>query len=75
LKIKKEHGTLEARITLAMEAIKNLKMVEAARTEAQNVIGTDPNFSKYPLLKERAERTETKIHLAQGGFWFLKPYA
>lgn len=44
---------------VAMEAIKNLKMVEAARNEAQSLISEDPSLSNYPhlssLLKEREE--------------------
>ena len=47
---------------LAMEAIKNLKMVEAARTEAQKIIEKDPNLSQYPLLKEHLESSTHKIH-------------
>ncbi len=35
---------------LGMEAIKNIKMVEAARTEAQSIIAADPVLKKYPLL-------------------------
>jgi len=47
---------------LAMEAIKNLKMVEAARTEARNIIEKDITLSEYPLLKERVEETQNKVH-------------
>lgn len=36
---------------LAMEAIKNLKMVEAAREEAREIIKTN-SLSKFPLLEE-----------------------
>ncbi|OHB18071.1 MAG: hypothetical protein A2544_00530 [Candidatus Zambryskibacteria bacterium RIFOXYD2_FULL_43_10] len=47
---------------LGMEAIKNIKMVEAARAEATKIIENDPALSKFPLLKERLEFTTTKIH-------------
>ena len=47
---------------IGMEAIKNLKMVEAARTEATNLIKQDPKLSKYPLLKDRLESSLSKIH-------------
>jgi ATP-dependent DNA helicase RecG len=47
---------------LGMEAIKNLKMVEAARTEAQKIIEEDPELNSYPLLKERMAKAEKKIH-------------
>jgi len=47
---------------LAMEAIKNLKMVEAARTEAQKIVEADPELKQYPLLKARLESSARKIH-------------
>jgi ATP-dependent DNA helicase RecG len=43
---------------LAMEALKNIKMVEAARLEARNLIEKDFDLKKYPLLaKHLAEKT------------------
>ena len=48
---------------LGMEAIKNIKMVEAARVETIKLIENNPTLSKFPLLKERLESsTSTKIH-------------
>ncbi|MES2214036.1 MAG: ATP-dependent DNA helicase RecG [Patescibacteria group bacterium] len=47
---------------LAMDAIQNLKMVEAAREEATRIIETDPSLSHYPLLKTRIESEKDKIH-------------
>ncbi|MDZ4205787.1 MAG: ATP-dependent DNA helicase RecG [Patescibacteria group bacterium] len=47
---------------LGMEAIKNIKMVEAARAEAIKLIANDPELSKFPLLKERIKSSATKIH-------------
>jgi len=35
---------------LAMEALKNIKMVEAARLEARLLIEEDFELKKYPLL-------------------------
>ncbi len=35
---------------IAMDAIKNLKMVEAARKEAQRLVGEDASLRTYPLL-------------------------
>ena len=35
---------------IGMEAIKNLKMVEAARTEAQNLLTNDPTLAHHPRL-------------------------
>jgi len=38
---------------IAMEALKNIKLVEAARTEAQRLVTEDPTLSKYPALASR----------------------
>lgn len=38
---------------IGMEAIKNIKMVEAARTEAQTLVAKDPILETYPLLAKR----------------------
>ncbi|MDQ3014322.1 MAG: ATP-dependent DNA helicase RecG [bacterium] len=47
---------------LAMEAIKNLKMVEAARTEARTLLEVDITLSQYPLLRSRINTEEEAIH-------------
>ena len=47
---------------IGMEAIKNLKMVEAARLEATRLIESDPTLSKSPLLQERLTSKPQKIH-------------
>jgi len=47
---------------IGMEAIKNIKMVEAARIEAQNLLADDPEIKKHPLIKERMLEKENKIH-------------
>ena len=47
---------------LAMEAIKNIKMVEASRIEATLIIEKDPKLKKYPLLREYIENQTDKIH-------------
>jgi hypothetical protein len=44
-----------------MEAIKNIKMVEAARHEAEKMIDEDPKLKNYPLLKAKLAQDE-KIH-------------
>ena len=41
---------------IGMEAIKNLKMVEAARLEARRLITNDPKLANYPRLTARLER-------------------
>ena len=47
---------------LGMEAIKNLKMVEAARTEAKILIQKDPELSKHPLLKAKIKEKAGEFH-------------
>ncbi|MEI6843539.1 MAG: ATP-dependent DNA helicase RecG [bacterium] len=47
---------------LAMEALKNIKMVEAARTEAIRIVDTDVEFKKYPEIKKYFADTSNKIH-------------
>jgi ATP-dependent DNA helicase RecG len=47
---------------LAMEAIKNIKMVEASRTEAVRLIEEDENLKKYTGTREFLEGEEKKIH-------------
>jgi len=43
---------------IGMEAIKNIKMVEAARLEATKIIKKDFELKKNPLIKKRLERLE-----------------
>ena len=47
---------------LAMEALKNLKMVEAARAEARALLEHDISLSAFPLLAERIKTTDGEIH-------------
>lgn len=48
---------------IAMDALKNLKMVEAARTEASQLLDTDPTFSGFPLIKiEMEKRKKQSVH-------------
>ncbi len=48
---------------LGMEALKNIKMVEAARNEAKTIIESDPELSKHPSLQSHLSGRRTKIHL------------
>ncbi len=48
---------------LGMEAIKNLKMVEAARTEAALLIETDPDLIKHPLIQKRIALLSKELHM------------
>ncbi len=47
---------------VGMDALKNIKMVEAARTEAQELIQKDPELEKFPELRERIERIGAATH-------------
>ncbi len=47
---------------LGMEAIKNIKMVEAARAEAIALIDEDPELLKYPLLKQKVRQKTGEFH-------------
>ncbi len=47
---------------VAMEALKNLKMVEAARTEAVRLITEDMTLAGYPLLKKVVEKHTSEAH-------------
>ena len=56
-------GTKQWGITdLGMEAIKNLKMVEAARTEAIRLISEDSELENYPLLKQKVKEKAGEFH-------------
>jgi ATP-dependent DNA helicase RecG len=48
---------------IAMEALKNLKLVEAARTEAAILVEADPELRKHPALALRASMADREMHL------------
>ncbi|MBU1730021.1 ATP-dependent DNA helicase RecG [Patescibacteria group bacterium] len=47
---------------IGMEAIKNIKMVEAAQTEAKKIIEKDSDLKKYPFLKKQAKKFTIPLH-------------
>jgi ATP-dependent DNA helicase RecG len=48
---------------IGMEAIRNLKMVEAARAEAEYLLSQDETLSKFPLINETlSHRKQEEIH-------------
>lgn len=47
---------------VGMEALKNIKMVEAARKEAEVMVMEDTELKKYPLLAERTRKMQN-LHL------------
>lgn len=48
---------------VAMEALKNIKLVEAARGEAARLINADPELQAYPALAARTSATSREMHL------------
>ena len=48
---------------VAMEALRNVKLVEAARTEAAHLIDTDPELASYPALARASEHALATLHL------------
>lgn len=49
---------------LGMEAIKNLKLVEAARTEAQLLVKENPDLSRaYPLIAHKVAHLGETLHM------------
>ncbi len=48
---------------IAMQALKDISLVEEARKEAKEIMETDPGLKKYPLLREKLTRFRQRIHL------------
>ncbi len=47
---------------IGMEALKNLKLVEAARDEALSMVKTDETLSKHPLLHNKIQQRIGALH-------------
>lgn len=47
---------------LGMEALKNIKLIRAARDEAEALVAKDPTLAKHPALRERAARARGELH-------------
>lgn len=48
---------------LGMDAIKNLKLVEAARTEAQRLVADDPGLAAHPTIAARVAALGAALHM------------
>lgn len=49
---------------LGMEAIRNLKLVEAARTEARHLVEAHPDLTRsFPLIAERVAKIGESLHM------------
>ncbi len=47
---------------LAMEAMKNIKMVEAARNEAKDIIEKDKDLKSFPILEKALKNKNLNLH-------------
>lgn len=47
---------------IGMEAIRNIKMVEAARREAKEIIEKDINLKKLPALQKQIQKKQKNMH-------------
>jgi ATP-dependent DNA helicase RecG len=48
---------------IAMENIANLKLVQIAREEAENILKSDTELKKHPLLQDALKKFREEIHL------------
>lgn len=57
-------GTRQSGIPdISMENLANVKLIQIAREEAQNILKEDPQMKKHPLLKDALKRFDEKVHL------------
>jgi len=58
------YGAKQSGLTdLGMEALRNIKMVEAARAEAKNLVEVDPKLEDHKLIKERVLHMTQNLHM------------
>ena len=58
------YGAKQSGLTdLGMEAIKNLKLVEAARTEARKLVEEDPDLKHHPEIQKRIAAIGETLHM------------
>lgn len=59
------YGAKQSGLTdLGMEAIKNLRLVEAARTEAQQLVAAHPDLARdFPLISAQVARLGDALHM------------
>lgn len=58
------YGLRQSGLTdIGMEALKNIKLVEAARTEAQKLIEKDPALSAYPHIHAKITTLSEELHM------------
>jgi len=47
---------------IAMDALKNIELVKAAKASAEEMLSNDPDFKQHPLLVKRLEDFTKNIH-------------
>ena len=47
---------------LGMEALKNPRLIQAARESAQKIVAQDPTLSNHPSLAERVTNASKELH-------------
>ncbi len=58
------YGQKQSGLTdLGMEAIKNLKLVEAARNEARQLVEEDEKLSEHSLIRDRLSHLDKTLHM------------
>ena len=48
---------------LAMDSLKDISLVEKTRNSAKEILDQDPELKNLPLLRERLQKFQQKIHL------------
>ena len=48
---------------VAMDALKDIQLVKAARDSAKEIISNDPEFANYPILAKKFQEFQKSIHL------------
>ena len=57
-------GTRQSGIPdIAMENLTNIKLIQIAREEAQNLLSSDPELKKHSLLTSALQKFQEKVHL------------
>lgn len=58
------YGAKQSGLTdLGMEAIKNIKLVEAAREEAHALVDSDPELAKHPVILGKVSKIVETLHM------------
>ncbi|MBU4466477.1 hypothetical protein KKF47_00195 [Patescibacteria group bacterium] len=48
---------------IAMDSLKDIKLVKAAKSSAEELLSNDPKFSKHPLLAKRFKEFQERVHM------------